>query len=972
MKRIRETNERNGKMNAPRVKLLALAVGALTGLGLFADARTLWVNGDGAADTPDGSEAAPYATIQAAVDAAAEGDTVKVRPGIYDADEIAGPGGTLARVVIDKALTLESTDGKDRTFVIGQKGNGSDGTGAGAVRCVVICNGAAAVVKGFTLADGHASGRNNDYEASFGGCVLMTGNARDAATEAKHVANAQAFVVDSIVRDGSALRGGNVAGGNLVRCLVANGTAASSGCGSYNANSYLSVYIENGGAVNAGAIYGGTHVSATVQQSAGRFFAGYGVSCFQCVFVGEAVLHHTVETAKPNFQFCVVPKDEVYATEVSTEPQDILASSVNCVLDAAATLAVPTFGDFRHVSAVQSEAARGEMGFNAKIPEAYRTVDFAGNPLVTDKTAPCYAGAIQAEVCAAVPTGESAIVVRAGDFTKGRLCVNGTPVLLDGTCHFDGETVRISGVGNGDCRLAYCTDATGARCFPGADGAITLKPKAGKTPDLTGAFLKPVWADAANGDDATADGTEAKPYRTLQAAYEKAAASDETCRFVLAKPGDYDTGGAVPAGSSLSNRLCMTQGNVLVRSTAGRDVTFITGASSTERPDKFGNGPCAVRCLYLKSGWVQGFTLRGGRTFKEDVQDVDHQGGGVYVGPGSTVNLAATAPGLRDCTVTNCSAVRVSAAYGGNYDNCLLLDNDVVKGVRVRYAGYLRQCFLAGGNDAGTYIQDCNTLESCTVVAPLHYALVSCARVVNSVIHRPTRTDIPSWAQGCSAFRIATKNLAMTLENCAIDPNETCEIAESATGSTFTKTACRETLTNDDFGEGSRPCVTSAYVDADDAAFVDLWDGPWENLADALGNPRVSNGARDLGGIELDWRAVYAARLGRGVTVTAAPASATAVADGVKLVGGDLVLGWVRPGAKARQITVEVTGNGRLRVQVNGTAVGEYGAGLQAITFESATGSDTVTLTYVPGDGDTGGAVVRTCRRGQGVLFVLR
>ena len=29
--------------------------------------------------------------------------------------------------------------------------------------------------------------------------------------------------------------------------------------------------------------------------------------------------------------------------------------------------------------------------------------------------------------------------VRAGDFTKGRLCVNGTPVLLEGACHFDGE-----------------------------------------------------------------------------------------------------------------------------------------------------------------------------------------------------------------------------------------------------------------------------------------------------------------------------------------------------------------------------------------------------------------------------------------------------------------------------------------------------------------------------------------------------
>ena len=968
MKRTRETSEKNDKMNAHRIKLLALAIGALASLELFADGRTLWVDCSGAAETPDGSEAAPYATIQAAVDAAAEGDTVKVRPGVYDTDEIAGPGETRARVVIDKALTVESTDGKDATFILGRKGTASDG----AVRCLVICNGAAAVVKGFTLADGHASGRNNDYEASFGGCVLMTGNTRDAAANAAYQANAQAFVVDSTVRDGSALRGGNVAGGNLVRCLVANGTAASSGCGSYNANSYLSVYIENGGAVNAGAIYGGTHVSATVQQSAGRFFAGYKVLCFQCVFVGDAVLHHTVEKAKPTFQFCVVPKDEVYATEDATEPQGFVASSVKCVLDASATLAAPTLGDFRHVSTVQAETARGAFGFNEKIPEAFRTVDFAGNPLVADKTAPCYAGAIQTEVCSAAPTGESAIVVRAGDFTKGRLCVNGTPVLLDGTCRFDGETVRISGVGNGDFRLAYCTDATGARCYPETNGVITLKPKAGKTPDLTGVFMKPVWADAANGDDATADGTEAKPYRTLQAAYEKAVASDETCRLVLAKPGDYDTGGAVPTGTSLSNRLCMTQGNVLVRSTAGRDVTFITGASSAESPDKFGNGPGAVRCLYLKSGWVQGFTLRGGRTFKEDVQDADHQGGGVYVEPGSTVNLAATAPGLRDCTVTNCSAVRVSAAYGGNYDNCLLVDNDVFKGVRVRCAGYLRQCFLAGGNDAGTYIKDCNTLESCTVVAPLHYALDSCARVVNSVVHRPTRTDLPSWAQGLPAFRIATKNLAMTLENCAIDPGETCEIEASATGATFTKTACRETLTNGDFGEGSRPSAMSAYVDADDAAFVDLWDEPWEDLFDALGNPRVSNGARDLGGIEFDWRAVYAERLGKGVTVTAAPASATAVADGVKLVGGDLVLDWARPGAKARSVTVEVTGNGRLRVQVNGTAVGDYGAGLQTIAFTSETGRDTVTLTYVPGADDAGGAVVRACRRGLGALFILR
>ena len=946
------------------------AVALSLGLCAFGEVQVWWVDCNGRSDSPNGSESAPYRSIQSAIDAATAGDTVKVRPGVYDAGETAGPGGTLARVVIDKAITLESTDGKDRTFVIGQKGNGPDGTGAEAVRCVVICNGAAAVVKGFTLADGHASGRNNDYEASFGGCVLMTGNARDAAATAAYQANAQAFVADSTVRDGSALRGGNVAGGNLVRCLVANGTAASSGCGSYNANSHLSVYIENGGALNAGAIYGGTHVSATVQQSAGRFFAGYGVSCFNCVFVGEAILHHTVEASKPNFQFCVVPKDEVYATEASTEPQGFIADSVNCVQDAAAKLALPPFGDFRHVSTVQAETARGAFGFNEKIPEAFRTVDFAGNPLVADKMAPCYAGAIQAEVCSAAPTGESAIVVRAGDFTKGRLCVNGTPVLLDGTCHFDGETVRISGIGNGDCRLVYCTDATGARCYPATNGFITLKPKAGKTPDLTGVFMKPVWADAANGDDATADGTEAKPYRTLQAAYEKAVASDETCRLVLAKPGDYDTGGAAPAGTSLSNRLCMTQGNVLVRSTAGRGVTFITGASSTESPDKFGNGPGAVRCLYLRSGWVQGFTLRGGRTFKEDVQDADHQGGGVYVGSGSTVNLAATAPGLRDCTVTNCSAVRVSAAYGGNYDNCLFVDNDVVKGVRVRYAGYLRQCFLSGGNDAGTYIQDCNTLDSCTVVAPLHYALVSCARVVNSVVHRQARTDLPDWAQGLPAFRIAAAGLAMSLENCAIDPNESCEIAESATGSTFAKAGCRETLSNGDFGEDDRPLSTSAYVDA--GQFVDIWDEPWETLADTLGNPRVINGRRDVGAIEYDWRADAEKLLCRGVAVVSAPGSALWSADGVTLYGGDLVLDWTCTRTMHRQVSVAVNGAGTMACFVNGTKIGEVTTGDHVFAFDSQTGKDRVVLAYVSGGPEDSGAVIRCRAPGIGFTVSIR
>lgn len=108
------------------------------------------------------------------------------------------------------------------------------------------------------------------------------------------------------------------------------------------------------------------------------------------------------------------------------------------------------------------------------------------------------------------------------------------------------------------------------------------------------------------------------------------------------------------------------------------------------------------------------------------------------------------------------------------------------------------------------------------------------------------------------------------------------------------------------------------------------------------------------------------------MTVTAAPASATAADDGVLLVGGDLVLDWTRTGAKSRQVEFEVTGTGTLHVQVNGATVGEYGAGRQTVSFESATGTDTLTLTYVPGADDAGGAVVCACRRVQGSLLIVR
>lgn len=64
-------------------------------------------------NTGDGlSWATAKRTIQAAVNAAASGDTIRVGPGTYGAGTTVTPSGTLMnRVVCTKNVTIESTDG---------------------------------------------------------------------------------------------------------------------------------------------------------------------------------------------------------------------------------------------------------------------------------------------------------------------------------------------------------------------------------------------------------------------------------------------------------------------------------------------------------------------------------------------------------------------------------------------------------------------------------------------------------------------------------------------------------------------------------------------------------------------------------------------------------------------------------------------------------------------------------------------
>ena len=199
----------------------AVPIAAMICLTVLADDPSTWwvdrTTGDNEYSGSDlGTAEHPYASIQAAVNRAVDGDTVKVRPGDYDNGGYVDGNGCSNRVYIAKKIHLVSTGGAAVTTIRGKFDsgdtalNGANVVGDG-VRCVRVydpsskTDGYGAVVEGFTLVDGYAKGPGGAIKAELG----VKG----------------AYFVDCIITNctGTSLSAdtyGVVVGGVLVRCMV--------------------------------------------------------------------------------------------------------------------------------------------------------------------------------------------------------------------------------------------------------------------------------------------------------------------------------------------------------------------------------------------------------------------------------------------------------------------------------------------------------------------------------------------------------------------------------------------------------------------------------------------------------------------------------------------------------------------------------------------------------------------------------
>lgn len=188
------------------------------------------------------------------------------------------------------------------------------------------------------------------------------------------------------------------------------------------------------------------------------------------------------------------------------------------------------------------------------------------------------------------------------------------------------------------------------------------------------------YVDAGRPNDTGAGTTWATAKKTIQAAVNLTTAGDS----VIVTNGLYNIGATVVPGYSLSNRVVIAE-TITVRSVNGPAETIIEGSGT----NFFGTAQ-AMRCVYMTSGVLSGFTLQNGAT--ANIDSSNGNGGGIDMG--NTPSSAITT----NCIIRNCIASFGGGAYGGTLYNCTLSGNTAINSGGGARNSMLNNCVLTDNN----------------------------------------------------------------------------------------------------------------------------------------------------------------------------------------------------------------------------------------------------------------------------------
>ena len=210
---------------------------------VYAEYNTWYVNAAAADDSADGrTPYRPKKTLQAAmeIEDLSPGDVVHAAAGRYDLGkyEVKNANDVVTaryRVRIADGVMLEG-EGADKTFIVGEIDNtGIKGCGPNAMRCVYMTHDSnkltedkASIIKGFTICEGRTLNATSDM----GGGIYS---------------HDYCYVVDCVISNNAAYRGGGVQYGNYVRCrFIKNACVNTAATDAINPRRFWDCYCEGG------------------------------------------------------------------------------------------------------------------------------------------------------------------------------------------------------------------------------------------------------------------------------------------------------------------------------------------------------------------------------------------------------------------------------------------------------------------------------------------------------------------------------------------------------------------------------------------------------------------------------------------------------------------------------------------------------------------------------------------------------
>lgn len=259
---------------------------------------------------------------------------------------------------------------------------------------------------------------------------------------------------------------------------------------------------------------------------------------------------------------------------------------------------------------------------------------------------------------------------------------------------------------------------------------------------------------AKGGNDQTGDGSEQRPYLTVQKGVDECPANGT----VILGDGEYsdvgatitaDQGGSFGAVVHISKRIRLTSKN-------GKAKTKIVGTWSTDNLNGVeGVGAGAVRCIHVTATenganavLIDGLTIMRGSVPKTTAGNKnDDNGGGIYCTVNYTTHATSDCVYVVDCDIFDCRA-GTGAAIGRAVCpiRCLIARNAANSGSQVFYRScHAYNCVFAGNGATGLGLRNASsglltsvqpvTVANCTFLGNFVNA-VSSPNLASSVIHR--------------------------------------------------------------------------------------------------------------------------------------------------------------------------------------------------------------------------------------------